>query len=139
MADPIRVAIYEKMTSDAALMALLAEGEESIYYAQADEKLSDTLEMPIIIYFRMPGSRRWTFAGPPLRWNTWTIKAVGNRNEADDIAARLCQVLDNAEITPSEGAVFDIRQVGDVEVTETINGERYDHVGHLFRVASEGA
>lgn len=137
MADPIRVAIYEYMTNDTTLMNMLPSGEDSIFYGQVDEKLEDTL-MPILIYFREPGSRRHTFDDKPTRWNPWVIKAVGNRNVCDDIAARLCQLFYKAELTPTEGEVFDIREFGDVEMTETVNGERYDHVGHIFRVASEG-
>lgn len=136
--DPVRVAIYEHMTADATLMALLPDGANSIWYAQADEKVPD-LSMPIIIYFREPGSRQHTFDDRPTRWNPWVIKAVGNRNEADEIAARLCQIFYKVDLVPTAGEIFDLREVGDIEMTETVNGERYDHVGHIFRVASEGA
>lgn len=138
MADAVRQAIFDHMTSDATLMAMLAEGSESIYYAQVDEKLEDT-QMPIIIYFREEGSRRDTFDDKPIRWNPWVIKAVGNRNEVDDIAARISGLFYKAELVPGEGQIFDVRESGDVEITETVNGERYDHVGYIFRVASEGA
>lgn len=139
MADPIRVAIYNHMVGDTELMGMLPNGADSIYYAQVDEKLEDT-EMPVLIYFREPGSRRYTFDDKPTRWNPWVIKAVGkDRNICDDIAARLCQIFYKVELVPSEGKFFDLRESGDIEITETVNGERYDHVGHIFRVASEGA
>lgn len=133
--DPVRTAIYDHMVNDATLMGLLPGGADGVVYAQVDEKLDD-VEMPVIIYFREPGSRRHVFDDKPIRWNPWVIKAVGNRVDCDGIAARLCQLFYKPDLEPE---IMDIREWGDIEMTETVNGERYDHVGYIFRVASEAA
>jgi hypothetical protein len=114
--NPIRKALKDKLVNDEALKTLAT----GVFHKEA----KPGAEMPYIIFFKSSGVPEWAFDGPPMDKETWTIKAVGKRSDAEKLDRR-CKKLLNGSTLAIEGKVHqDIRHIGDIDFDETVKGER---------------
>jgi hypothetical protein len=97
----------------------------------------DGATLPYVIFSKASGVPEWTFDGPPIDQDVWLIKGVGPRDQVEEIAKRLKQLLNGATLAIEGKAHQDLRHINDVDYDEIIKGERIDHVGAEFKLDSE--
>lgn len=129
MADPIRQALYDLLTDDAPLMAKAT----AVYYRQADE--AEPVTYPIVIYDKMSGTPEWTFR-ESIDWDIWVVKGVGDASDAEEIADLLVDLLDDAQLAIAGREHYYLRRYSDVSYAENQDGQRYEHVGYMWRLAT---
>lgn len=134
--DPFRKALYEKLTGDATLTALL-HSPTSVFHKLAPEGSTP----PYIVYSKLPGQLQWTFGGNPLRWPLWVIKGVdrgGSASTVEAIDARLEELLTDAPLNVEGYNLLYLRRETDMpEPIIADTGEQVHECGGIFRVAIE--
>jgi hypothetical protein len=133
----IRRSLYGKMAGDTTLVAFLhappSGYSKSIYYQLAPE----TAAPPFVIFSQQSGTPVYAFSERAYDNDLWLVKAVdrgGSADVADDIHARLDDLLTDGALSISGRDQLYLRRESDVEYSETVGGDRYIHVGSLFRV-----
>lgn len=128
--NPVREALNDVLSADATLAGLAPGG---VHYRKAPSDAT----FPLVIFAKQDGRPDWCFDGEPLQWDLWLVKGVGQTAEAEDIAAQCAALLDNATLTITGRDHLYLRREGDVDMEEVVKGERFDHVGHIFRLVTE--
>lgn len=140
MSTATRRALYGKLSGDTTLNNLLgapASGyAKSIYHQQAPE----TAHFPFVVFSKSSGVPTDTFHVPGVMQNdVWMVKAVDHATSADTAeaaAARITTLLNDATLSISGGTLLYLRRESDVDYSEVTDGERYAHVGSLYRLVS---
>ena len=130
--DPIRAAIVARLNGTPAVASRLA-AVNNVFHRVAPANAVP----PYIVLHRQAGTDDWTFDGPALEHDLWTVKAVGRgpqSNQADEISAAITVALNDAPITVTGYALLQLRRVSKVDYGEKSDGEQWHHVGGLFRV-----
>lgn len=128
--DPVRVALYERLTGDETLVGLLSAAGE-IHHAKAPAGS----EPPYAIFNKQAGTDLWVF-GPSSERAVWLVKGVCRGLKADPaeaIDARCRELLDRTKLAVPDGK-FTILRESDVRYGEPSDGEEWWHVGSLYRV-----
>lgn len=128
--NPIRQALAERLKDDATLVALATGG---IHHVQVPANTSP----PYVVFSKASGIPLDAFDGPSLDNDVWLVKGIGERDIAEEISERCLVLLDKTTLNIQGRANQDLRRISDVDFTETITGERFDHVGHEYRIRSE--
>jgi hypothetical protein len=95
-------------------------------------------ETPYIIISRPAETNLRTFDGPTLDKDVWVVKGVSNVTaEAEDIAEAVRKILDGASLVITGRDTKDVHRISGFDYTETVEGERFDHVGHEYKIDTE--
>lgn len=132
--NPIREAIRKKLIANSALTAKLGDGATGVYYQLAPAEAT----LPWVIFDKSPAPPIWTFAGPPLEQGDWIVKAVAaDAGTAEDIDELIRGVLNRADVNPTGYHNQFTLATSDIDYPEVKDGERYQHVGAVYRVVTE--
>lgn len=130
--NPVRAAIYERLTGDATLTGLLSSAT-AIYHQVAPQ----SAQTPFIVFHRQAGDPGWQFAGAHVQSDLWTVKAVdraSSASRAEDIAARIDTVLTDAPLAVTGRDLLAVYRESDVTYPETTDGATYRHEGGQYRL-----
>lgn len=137
MSVAVRRALYGKMAGDSTLNALLgtpADGyTKSIYYQRAPADAG----FPCIVFSKSSGRPRYALTARAYDNDLWLVKAIDRNNDtadpADNIAARLDELLTDGSLSISGRTQLYLRRESDVDYPETVDGETYRHSGFYLR------
>lgn len=132
-----REAIYEALTGDATLTALLAT-PTSVFHQIAPQ----TASTPYVVFHRQDGRPVWQFASASVQRDVWTIKAIdksSSASKAEDIAKRIDLVLTDTALQIDDATCLAIYREADIDYPETVGADTYRHAGGLFRVVTQPA
>lgn len=130
--DPRREAIRSALTADSQL-GLLATG--GVFSDQAGK----SADMPYIIFGRQgPGMKSHAFRDPYVNTDLYMVKGVSKKKaESEAINARCVQLLHRNELNITGMNCLLLMLDSDFDYPETTNGERYEHVGSVYRLVTE--
>lgn len=130
--DPIRAAIVGRLLSTSAVTSKLGAANNVFH-----RKAPSGARQPYVILHRQAETDDWTFAGPPLEHDLWTVKGVSSGSSstaADEIAAAVTAALNDAPISVDGYALLQLRRTSKLDYGEQADGEQWHHVGGIFRV-----
>lgn len=131
MASDIRESIKSKLATDSTLAGLAPNG----IFSDIAPKGTDT---PYVVFSKQSGIAIHAFRDDPMTNALYLVKGVGStKADAEAIDARCRQILHRADLG---GAYFNTLYLlieSDLEMTETPDGERYDHVGTVYRLITD--
>lgn len=131
--NALEAAIYQRLTSDDTLMALLAS-PHSVYAYTSPENAS----LPLILFFEQVETPTYSFTN-----RTWTdylygIKAItvgDSMSEAKAIDEAVDDLFTDASFTVNgSGVLFCRRENAIVPYPELTDGKRYNHAGGSYRI-----
>jgi hypothetical protein len=135
--NPVRQAIYTRLSADSTLTALLSSAG-AIYHQVAPQ----TAQTPFIVFHKQSGVPTWQFAGAHIQGDVWTVKAVdrsSSASRAEDISARADVVLTDAPLAVTGNDLLAVYRESDIDYPESVDGETYRHVGFLARLVTAPA
>lgn len=128
--DPVRAAIFSALTADATLMTLATQA----YHSVAPQSAA----FPLIVFNQASGTPILQFQGAHIQNDLWQIKGIARGSSAtpaEDIAARVDVVLDNASLAITGRVHLYLRRESDVPTySEQESGETFWHCGSLYRI-----
>lgn len=131
MASEVRDAIKSKLATDSILTGLAPGG---IFSDEAPKGA----EFPYIIFFKQSGVPIHSFRGQPMDNMLYVVKGVGEKKaHAEAIDARCRAILHRADLGAVTFSTLYLLIESDLEMTETNAGERYDHVGTVYRLITD--
>jgi len=129
--NPIRESIATTLRADAQL-AQLADG---VYFRKAPQGTAPPM---VIFAVQTPSLPRYTFQGPPMEWETWTVRGISeDRRVAEEIDARCRALLDGQTLDIDDTTCLYCRREMNVDFDEEVDGESYEHVGAVYRLITE--
>lgn len=135
--NPVRAAIYERLTGDDTLADLL-----SLPTAVHHQVAPQTASFPLIVFHKQAGTRDWQFGQAFIQWDVWTVKAIDrgpSASAAEAIDAQIDVVLSHAPLEIEGGVLLGVYRIQDVDYVETDAGATYRHVGGQYRLGSAPA
>jgi Protein of unknown function (DUF3168) len=132
LVDPIRVAIVQHLLATPAVTSLLG-APNNVFHGTAPAKATP----PYVVLHRQAGTPEWTFDGPPLENDLWTIKGIcrgSSAGQADAIDAALVAALTDAALPVAGYALLYLRWESKVGYPERDDGEIWHHSGRIYRV-----
>lgn len=135
--NPVRQALYAALAADATLTGML-DAPTGIFHAVAPQNAGT----PFVTLQKQAGTPDWQFGGEHIQSELWTIKAVDratSATRAEDVAARIDVLLNDADLTIAGRDLLAIYRESDVEYTETADGGTYFHVGAMYRIQTAPA
>lgn len=131
--NPIRTAIRQKLLTSTGLTNLLSE-PDAVYYQLGPSGA----ELPYVVFQEQAdGAPLWTMEGPPLETVAWLVKATGTVEEAENIHIEIRKALDRAELTIQGHDSLYCQRQSSVAYPETDNGQRFQHVGSIYRITTK--
>lgn len=135
--NPIRAAIYQRLTGDEDLADLL-----SLPTAVHHQVAPQSARYPLVVFHKQAGTPDWQFGQAYIQWDIWTVKAIDrstSAGRAEDIAARIDAVLNHAPLEIEGGLLLGVWRVQDIDYVETDAGQTYRHCGAQYRLGSAPA
>ena len=136
--DPVRAAIYARLSGDATLTGLLA-APGNIFHSIGPQ----TAAFPLIVFNEAAGTRVLQFAGAHIKNDLWQVKAIAagsSATPAEDIAARVDVLLDNAVLAITGREHLYLRNESDIPAYPEQDGaESFWHVGAYYRLWTQPA
>lgn len=129
--DKIREAIIEFLEEDAPLMEIAT----GVHYELAPQ--NPDAPLPYVIVQQMPGTEEWQFQGEPSESAPWIVKGIGTPQQAESIAKRCRELLNSEKLSINGRELLFLRSQSTINYMETVDGERYQHVGHSYTLISE--
>jgi hypothetical protein len=129
--DPVRAALFARLSGDATLKSLLS-APDATYEAKAPQ---GTKPPYVILANQAPGVPLRTFGEASAR-PLWLIRGVcrgESSTPAEEIDARCRVLLDSVKLTIS-GSLATVVREGGVSYGEEASGEDWRHRGSLFRI-----
>jgi len=124
--DPIRVALFSTLNSDGVLSGLAPNG------VFPDKAPQDT-PTPYVIISRQDGRFESSFRDDMSR-RMYLVKGVSqDKSDSEAIDARCRILLNRQRLTITGHTHISMLMDGEVDYPEETNGERYDHVGTVYR------
>lgn len=134
--NPVRAAIYTRLTSDATLMALLSGSDAVVHGVAPAEVLS-----PYVVIQALSDTPMWQFNGASIENDVWFVRAVHRATSAsvaEDICARAAVVLTDAPLSVAGRDLLGIwRESGPQAYPEVEAGETHWHCLSTYRVVTE--
>lgn len=131
MSQAVREAIKSKLAADATLSGLATGG---IFSDQAP----GGTEAPYVIFQKMDGRYQYSFRGNGISWTPYLVKGVSRKKaEAEAIDARCRILLHRQKLTITGHESKSVLIDHDVDYPEESQGDRFDHVGAVYRIATE--
>jgi hypothetical protein len=106
------------------------------------QRLNGDATLPVVVFNRQAGTPLWAFDSAHIQSDLWQVKAVDKNpsaSRAEDIAARIDELLTDQPIAVDDHTLLAIYRESDVEFLETDDGLTYHHVGALYRVQTQPA
>ncbi len=131
--NSLRDALHDHVTADAALVALATGG---VHHDEAPQGARP----PYVLFTQVGGEPNWTFGGPAMKDLRWLFEGVctdGDAGPAEDIAARLDAILNNAALTITGAGLLYLRQASMVDYLRRDGADRYYHSGAIYRVVTQ--
>jgi len=131
-----RTALYVRLSGDATLAALLAS-PQSIYYQVAPQ----TATFPYVVLSKSAGTPDWQFAGAHVQQEVWVCKAIdkaSSAGRAEQIAARIDDLLTDQPLTVDGGLALAVFRESDISYSETSGADVFRHDGGLYRLVTAG-
>jgi hypothetical protein len=130
-----RRALYERLAGDATLTGLLSV-PDAIYHQVAPQSAA----APFVLFHKQAGTPGWQFAGAHIQSELWLVKGVDvgpSAGRAEDIAARLDELLTDAPLTVAGRLLLAVFRDSDIDYSEQHGADTWRHCGALFRVATQ--
>lgn len=138
MSTPVRRAIYGKLAGDTTLNNLLATPASGYSKAIYHQTAPSGARFPYVLFNKQSGVPTEAMSDPSAyETDIWLVKAVDQNTTADPaeaVAARVQTLLNDAALSISGATHLYLRRQSDVEYEEVDQGERYQHVGSLYRL-----
>lgn len=131
--DPVRNALYDLLTGDTQLTDLLS-APDAIHHGRAPQGT----DPPFVVFHLQDGRPRWTY-DDYTRWDLWTVKAIDrgmSASTAEDIAARINTLLNDAQLTISDREHLHLRWQSTVSYSEEEAGELWRHEGGVYQLVT---
>lgn len=131
--NPVRSSIHSLLAGDATLTALLGDGANGVYYQRAPL----SARAPWVLFNKQAGTPTRTMRGDAYTTDVWQVKGVsagGLPGPAEDIAARLDVLLNDATLTITGQACLDLHKQSDIDYPEDNGADTYHHVGASYRL-----
>ncbi len=142
MSTSVRRAVYGKLAGDVTLNALLASPASGYSKAIYHNAAPQGAQTPYVLFNKQAGTPTEAFQDPSAyETDTWLVKAVDNNTTADPAEAaadRVKTLLNDATLSISGGTLMYLRRQSDVVYEEVTDGERFQHVGSLYRLVYDG-
>ena len=123
----LRTPIAELLEDDTTLAGLVGS---RIYHPEAPQDAT----YPLVIFHKQSGTPRWTFQGPPVQDDLWTIKAVDPSSATvEPIADAIDDAVSDAALDFG-GDTLEFQRQSDVNYGEAATGKTYRHLGAIYRV-----
>lgn len=133
--NPVRAALWARLTGDATLTALLAT-PAAVYHRRAPQDAAH----PFVVIDKQDGRPEWQFGADRVEWDLWLVKAVdlsGSASRAEEIAARIDMVLNDAPLVIKDRRLLYLRRDEDVDYPEEDGADLYQHVGGVYRLLTD--
>lgn len=133
--NPVRAGLFSVLNADATLKALLS-APNAIYHRVVPQNAL----LPAVVFSRMAGTPEWMFDSAHIQNDVWLVKGVNKGSSstpAEDIAARVDVLLNDAVLTVTGRTALAIFRELDVDYEEITNGETYHHVGAQYRAVTQ--
>jgi hypothetical protein len=130
--DPVRQAIVGHLLATPAVTSLLG-APSNVFHRVAPRNATP----PFVVLHRQAETDVWTFNGPPLEDELWTVKGIcrgTSSAQADDIAQALTAALNDAAISIDGYVLLQLRRESKVDYGERDGDDQWHHVGGIFRV-----
>jgi hypothetical protein len=141
MSTAVRRALYGRLASDTTLVGMLAPPPTGYAKAIYHEQAPQNAQFPLVIFSRSSGVPTDTFGEPgALDTDVWLVKAIDDEHSSDNaeaIASRVQQLLNDATLSISGANHLYLRRESDVEYAEVAQGVEYRHHGSLYRLVIE--
>lgn len=135
--DPIRSALVTKLLATSSVTSLLG-APGNVFHRIAPRGAVP----PYVVLHRQAETDEWTFSGPALEHDLWTIKAISRGSSsgpADDIAQAITVALNNATLTITGYALLFLRRESKIDFGE-VDGDAstfWHHCGGIFRLDAD--
>lgn len=131
MSESVRNAIKSKLASDGTLSGLATGGIFS-------DMATAGAVPPYVIFSKMDGRYDHAFRDPPLAGQLYLVKGVSRRKaESEAIDARCRAVLHRSDLNIDGHETKSVLIDHDVDYPEQSDGDRFDHVGTVYRIVIE--
>jgi hypothetical protein len=133
----VRRAIHGKLRGDTTLMGMLGAPPAGFTKSTFDEVSPGGGEFPYIIVSQSSSVPRYALDGLAMDSDLWLIKGTDQNitaDRADGIADRLDALLTDGTLSISGKTKLLLRRESAVRYSEVIDGTKYVHSGHLFRL-----
>lgn len=135
--NELDTAIFNKLTGDSTLTALLSAGTASVFNGMAPQGAS----LPYVIFSAASDRDGYTLATEATVDFIYTVKAVTespaaspSKKSAGVIAARIKTVLNDAPLTIAGRTWLSTRRESLIDYSETSTSKVYQHTGANYRV-----
>lgn len=129
--DPIREAIKKYLSEDPVLKDLAT----GVYFQIAPQEPDAPL--PYVIFENPTGAESWCFEGEPMEEGDVMVKGIGTVKEAESLDRRCRELLNTEELSIDEYELLFIRSMSVVNYPEIVDGERFQHTGHNYKLIVE--
>lgn len=122
--------IYTLLTGDATLMALATGGVHS-------QRVPQDTAPPYVVFAQQSALDHYAFTRRAWEERFYLVRGItkgSNADAADDIAARIDTILNDATLTVAGYANIVCRRVNPIEYTESPGGVEYHHAGGVYRI-----
>lgn len=127
--DPIREAIKKLLSEDATLKSLAT----GVFYELAPPEAL----LPYVIFENPSGTEGWCFQGEPTEEGDLSVKGIGEAADAEAIDRRCKELLNSEELSIDGFELLFIRSMSIINYPEVKDGERFQHVGHNYKLITE--
>lgn len=129
--NTMRTAIVDLLEGDGTLMKLATGG---VHFRMAPEGTKP----PLVTFDQyVPDTATLAFAGPDLDGAQWLVTGIAVAAVAEDIDNRIRTLMRDAALPIGDGETLFCRRIGGVSYPELLDGDRYEHVGSIYRVLTE--
>jgi hypothetical protein len=130
--NALETGLYSALTGGTALAALLA-GSASVYNVLAPQGAA----LPYVVFNWMTETPSHTFGGVALEDFQYQVKGVTegpSMKRAGEIRDAIDNLLDDGIISVSGYGTRYIRRISGVSYAETVDGQRFNHRGGIYRI-----
>lgn len=132
--------LYAALAASTALTSLLSGGtaSPSIYNTQAPQGAAP----PYVVFNQQSGNTVYTLTGvayDDVEYQVQAITTGPSMASASAIQAAFDAVLNDGTVAASGYGVMYLRRRARVSYAETVDGQRYNHRGHVYRVMADPA
>lgn len=132
--NEIRRALYERLSGDVTLMGLVT----GVHHAVAPQGAAT----PFVVFHKQSGTPQWQFSGAHIQTDLWMVKGIDagpSASRAEDIAARISDLLTDAALTVTDRDLLTVFRESDIDYSEQDGADTYRHCGGLYRLITEPA